>query len=70
MNIVARETPAQGARQELESAAVWFAGDLRNSMQLTESQFKMASTLAGNKLAIFNDSPAAVCESPGIQNAH
>ena len=70
MNIVAKESPAQGARQELGSVAAWFAGDSSDNMQLTSGQFTMVTVLANNKFATFDDSPAAVRAPTGIQNAH
>ena len=70
MNIVAKESPAQGARQKLESEAARFAGDSRDDMQLTSGQFTMVTALDNNKFATFDDSPAAVRAPTGIQNAH
>ena len=70
MNIVAKESPAQGARQKLESEAARFAGNSRDDMQLTSGQFTMVTALANNKFATFDDSPAAVRAPTGIQNAH
>ena len=70
MNIVAKESPAQGARQKLESEAARFAGDSGDDMQLTSDQFTMVTALANNKWATFDDSPAAVRAPTGIQNAH
>ncbi len=47
-------------RQELESAVVRFAGDSGDGMQLTGSQFTLATALAGNDLATFPDFPAEI----------
>ncbi len=54
MNIQQRKT------QELESVVVRFAGDSGDGMQLTGSQFTMASVLAGNDIATFPDFPAEI----------
>ena len=70
MNIVAKESPAQGARQKLESEAARVAGDSGDDMQLTSDQFTIVTALANNKWATFDDSPAAVRAPTGIQNAH
>lgn len=47
-------------RQEMESAVVRFAGDSGDGMQLTGSQFTLATALAGNDLATFPDFPAEI----------
>ncbi len=47
-------------RQELESVVVRFAGDSGDGMQLTGSQFTLATALAGNDLATFPDFPAEI----------
>ena len=49
-----------GARRDLESAVVRFAGDSGDGMQLTGSRFTMAAALAGNSLATFPDFPAEI----------
>ncbi|MGO9485303.1 MAG: 2-oxoacid:acceptor oxidoreductase subunit alpha [Rhodomicrobium sp.] len=43
-----------------ESAVVRFAGDSGDGMQLTGSQFTLATALAGNALATFPDYPAEI----------
>ncbi len=43
-----------------ESAVVRFAGDSGDGMQLTGSQFTLATRLAGNALATFPDYPAEI----------
>ncbi len=43
-----------------ESAVVRFAGDSGDGMQLTGSQFMLATALAGNALATFPDYPAEI----------
>jgi 2-oxoglutarate ferredoxin oxidoreductase subunit alpha len=48
------------SRQELESVVVRFAGDSGDGMQLTGSQFTIATALAGNDLATFPDFPAEI----------
>ena len=52
-----REAPV---RSELESAVIRFAGDSGDGMQLTGSQFTVATALAGNDLATFPDFPAEI----------
>ena len=47
-------------RKELEHAVVRFAGDSGDGMQLTGSQFTLATALAGNDLATFPDFPAEI----------
>ena len=51
---------APGARRELESAVVRFAGDSGDGMQLTGAQFTQSAALAGNDLATFPDFPAEI----------
>ena len=48
------------AHREIESAVVRFAGDSGDGMQLTGSQFTLATALAGNDLATFPDFPAEI----------
>src|SRR5688572_31858073 len=50
----------RGQRQEVESAVVRFAGDSGDGMQVTGSQFTLATALAGNDLATFPDFPAEI----------
>jgi len=52
--------PSLGPRREVESAVVRFAGDSGDGMQLTGSQFTLATALAGNDLATFPDFPAEI----------
>ncbi|RDD62710.1 2-oxoacid:acceptor oxidoreductase subunit alpha [Ferruginivarius sediminum] len=47
-------------RIELEHAVVRFAGDSGDGMQLTGSQFTLATALAGNDLSTFPDFPAEI----------
>jgi len=47
-------------RTELEHAVVRFAGDSGDGMQLTGSQFTLATALAGNDLSTFPDFPAEI----------
>src|SRR3546814_3722323 len=47
-------------REVIESAVVRFAGDSGDGMQLTGSQFTLATALAGNDLATFPDFPAEI----------
>ena len=54
-----RET-AVGAREELDSVVIRFAGDSGDGMQLTGSQFTSATALMGNDLATFPDFPAEI----------
>jgi 2-oxoglutarate ferredoxin oxidoreductase subunit alpha len=51
---------AAPARAELEHAVVRFAGDSGDGMQLTGSQFTLATALAGNDLSTFPDFPAEI----------
>lgn len=47
-------------RIEMEHAVVRFAGDSGDGMQLTGSQFTLATALAGNDLTTFPDFPAEI----------
>ncbi len=51
---------ADSSNRTLESAVVRFAGDSGDGMQLTGSQFTLATALAGNDLATFADFPAEI----------
>ncbi len=51
---------SHGARREVDSAVVRFAGDSGDGMQLTGSRFTEATALAGNDLATFPDFPAEI----------
>ncbi|MFW6050451.1 MAG: 2-oxoacid:acceptor oxidoreductase subunit alpha [Myxococcota bacterium] len=48
------------ARESLEAVVIRFAGDSGDGMQLTGSQFTLATALAGNDLATFPDYPAEI----------
>jgi 2-oxoglutarate ferredoxin oxidoreductase subunit alpha len=50
----------ESERTELEHAVVRFAGDSGDGMQLTGSQFTLATALAGNDLSTFPDFPAEI----------
>lgn len=52
--------PTGTLREEVESVVVRFAGDSGDGMQLTGSQFTLATALAGNDLATFPDFPAEI----------
>ena len=52
--------PTETSREEVESVVVRFAGDSGDGMQLTGSQFTLATALAGNDLATFPDFPAEI----------
>jgi len=52
--------PTETPREEVESVVVRFAGDSGDGMQLTGSQFTLATALAGNDLATFPDFPAEI----------
>ncbi len=54
----AEETPAD--HRESDSAVVRFAGDSGDGMQLTGSQFTLATALAGQDLTTFPDFPAEI----------
>ena len=47
-------------REEVETAVVRFAGDSGDGVQLTGTQFTMATALAGNGLETFPDFPAEI----------
>jgi 2-oxoglutarate ferredoxin oxidoreductase subunit alpha len=55
---IARSTPIE--RETLEAAVVRFAGDSGDGMQLTGSQFTLATAIAGNDLVTFPDFPAEI----------
>jgi len=50
----------RAGRVDLESAVVRFAGDSGDGMQLTGSQFTLATAIAGSDLATFPDFPAEI----------
>ena len=52
--------PTGTPREEVDSVVVRFAGDSGDGMQLTGSQFTLATALAGNDLATFPDFPAEI----------
>ncbi|MCP4329810.1 MAG: 2-oxoacid:acceptor oxidoreductase subunit alpha [Alphaproteobacteria bacterium] len=60
MNVAPAVPRPQAPREELESVTVRFAGDSGDGMQLTGSQFTLATALAGNDLATFPDFPAEI----------
>jgi 2-oxoglutarate ferredoxin oxidoreductase subunit alpha len=63
MAIALEETASvttQPSRESLDSAVVRFAGDSGDGMQLTGSQFTLATAIAGNDLATFPDFPAEI----------
>ena len=53
-------TAATQSRETLDSATIRFAGDSGDGMQLTGSQFTVATALYGNDLATFPDYPAEI----------
>jgi len=53
-------TAASSAGNELESVVIRFAGDSGDGMQLTGSQFTLATAISGNDLATFPDFPAEI----------
>jgi 2-oxoglutarate ferredoxin oxidoreductase subunit alpha len=55
---IARSSPIE--RETREAAVVRFAGDSGDGMQLTGSQFTLATALAGNDLVTFPDFPAEI----------
>jgi len=59
-NTAVQLEPIDIPREELESVVVRFAGDSGDGMQLTGSQFTLATALAGNDLATFPDFPAEI----------
>jgi 2-oxoglutarate ferredoxin oxidoreductase subunit alpha len=60
MAVTAEEFEEESPRTVLESAVIRFAGDSGDGMQLTGSQFTLATALAGNDLATFPDFPAEI----------
>ena len=58
MAVTAEEIQEEIPRSVLESAVIRFAGDSGDGMQLTRSQFTLATALAGTDLAPFPDFPA------------
>ncbi|MGY8959187.1 MAG: 2-oxoacid:acceptor oxidoreductase subunit alpha [Alphaproteobacteria bacterium] len=60
MAVVAEYVEDETPRQEVESAVIRFAGDSGDGMQLTGSQFTLATALQGNDLATFPDFPAEI----------
>ena len=58
----------ESERTELEHAVVRFAGDSGDGMQLTGSQFTLATALAGNDLSTFPDFPAEIRAPAGSTN--
>jgi 2-oxoglutarate ferredoxin oxidoreductase subunit alpha len=59
MNVIAA-VPHDREMRELESVVVRFAGDSGDGMQLTGSQFTVATALEGSDLATFPDFPAEI----------
>ena len=60
MNVATAEPGRESSRSRLESVTIRFAGDSGDGMQLTGSQFTLATALAGNELATFPDFPAEI----------
>ena len=56
----AKLVPAERPRERLESVVVRFAGDSGDGIQLTGTQFALATALARNDLATFPDFPAEI----------
>ena len=54
------ETPEPSIEDTLESVVIRFAGDSGDGMQLTGSQFTLATAIQGNDLATFPDFPAEI----------
>src|SRR5213596_199006 len=59
---MATSTPPRPSRprESVESVVICFAGDSGDGMQVTGSQFKVETALAGNDLATFPDFPAEI----------
>jgi len=53
-------TAASSEGHDLESVVIRFAGDSGDGMQLTGSQFTLATAVSGNDLATFPDFPAEI----------
>lgn len=60
MNRQAKSPVAQKSVTELDSVVVRFAGDSGDGMQLTGSQFSVATALEGSDLSTFPDFPAEI----------
>ncbi len=60
MAVTAEKIQEDVPRSVLESAVIRFAGDSGDGMQMTGSQFTLATALAGNDLATFPDFPAEI----------
>jgi len=60
MNRQVKSPVAQGGAIELDSVVVRFAGDSGDGMQLTGSQFSVATALEGSDLSTFPDFPAEI----------
>ncbi len=54
------EAPAPAEGDDFESVVIRFAGDSGDGMQLTGSQFTLATAVQGNDLATFPDFPAEI----------
>jgi 2-oxoglutarate ferredoxin oxidoreductase subunit alpha len=60
MNVATAEPRSEVPRCLLETVTVRFAGDSGDGMQITGSQFTLATALSGNDLATFPDYPAEI----------
>jgi len=60
MTVAHAESGSAHHREQIESVTIRFAGDSGDGMQLTGSQFTLATALAGNELATFPDFPAEI----------
>ncbi|MDP6515491.1 MAG: 2-oxoacid:acceptor oxidoreductase subunit alpha [Alphaproteobacteria bacterium] len=59
-SIAAAESTAAESRESRESVVIRLAGDSGDGMQLSGSQFTLASALAGNDLVTYPDFPAEI----------
>jgi 2-oxoglutarate ferredoxin oxidoreductase subunit alpha len=60
MNVATAEPRSEVPRCLLETVTIRFAGDSGDGMQITGSQFTLATALSGNDLATFPDYPAEI----------
>jgi len=60
VNTPIQDAVARALREEVDTAVVRFAGDSGDGMQLSGSQFTLATARAGNNLVTFPDYPAEI----------
>src|SRR5258708_35661511 len=60
MTTLAEVPPVKHKREMLDQAAIRFAGDSGDGMQITGNQFTNTAALYGNDIATFPDYPAEI----------